>query len=82
MVKLSSVELSAPFKLEPRKPVFITIKNGIDCKDIELNETTGVITITTGLGKVYTSLSNAKAAYGVTETTGNTLGASVKKATK
>lgn len=77
MIQLKAIELSAPFRYEARAPIATLIRKGDHVKEIELNEQTGIIKLTTKLGNVvYTSLSNAKAAYAdeSTETGGNTGG--------
>jgi hypothetical protein len=80
MIKLQSVELSAPFKLEPKLAVQVTIRLQEHCEDLGLDPETGIIHIKLKSGKrVFTSLSNAKAAYEyVSETSGTTAGNKTK----
>ena len=80
MIKLQSVELSAPFKLEPKLAVQVTIRRVEHCDDLSLDPDTGIIHILLKSGKrVFTSLSNAKAAYEyVTETSGTISGNKAK----
>jgi tRNA A37 threonylcarbamoyladenosine synthetase subunit TsaC/SUA5/YrdC len=76
MIKLRSIELSAPFKLEKNQQTHVSIRVGEHCNALELNENSGIVTITTLNGsKIYTSMSNVKAAYEyVSETSGNLSG--------
>lgn len=84
MIKLESIELSSPFRLAPRVSVKSQIIIDKDVKCLELNEQSGLITITlTGGKRVFTSMSNAKAAFEhVSETPGTNDGTKGKGSTK
>jgi hypothetical protein len=76
MIKLKSIELSAPFRYERQEAIVSALRVGDHVKSIELNEDTGIIKIVTKKDNVvFTSLSNAKAAYAdESETSGNLSG--------
>lgn len=77
MIKIKSIELSAPFKLEKNQQTYVSVRVPEHCKAIELNEASGLVTVITLTGqRIFTSMSNVKAAYAdESETSGNTVGA-------
>jgi tRNA A37 threonylcarbamoyladenosine synthetase subunit TsaC/SUA5/YrdC len=76
VIKLKGIELSAPFKLEKNQQTYVSIRVPEHCKALELNENSGIVTITTLNGsRIFTSMSNVKAAYEhESEASGNTTG--------